>query len=432
MLWSKPPTPYDENNFNQNQFDCPLWFPKDDLFRVNGVIKGDTQSTIVRDFNNDGYCDVFLSFFGDETEFLPFILYLYNPISGQLENKSSLILNNVGQGFNRKSVSADFNGDDILDVVAVSHPEAPDADLSFLDVVLSDESGWGQFNLITASRDANEGYFHGVAVGDIDNDNDIDILVASELAPNYGIVSYLNDGVGNFIKGQIPLLIPDENLRTWAYTLDLEDVNQDGNLDVIYWGFGTRIVYGNGDGTFGTKVQEIEFGDYKLMMDFDFVDFDNDGDKDLILTETTYEVGEWQLVFLKNSGLDTEGKIIFEEVSQPITTALKEQNFYLDQSSEKYVEYIQVLDLNNDGILDIIDADAFGGDYSVGFIPQNWVLIGQEDLKFKYVNYPLVSPLKNIAFDKKETEVDIIYETVYLRNVPNPGIEEQIMEDFKR
>lgn len=430
MLWSKPPTPYDANNFNQNQFDCPLWFGKDDLFKVNGIIKGDTHSTIVRDFNNDGYCDVLLSFFLREDVFLPFILYLYNPISGQLENKSSLISNNVGQPFNRKAVSADFNGDGILDAVAVSQPDIEPLDLSYLDVIMSNETGWEQITLSVASNEGHEGYYHGCALGDIDNDGDIDILVGSGNPFTEGIISFINDGNGNFEKG-LPMAVSDDYGQTWAWTLELEDINSDGFLDLIYMGEGSRIAYGNGDGTFGSNFQELDYGDWVSYQDYDFVDFDNDGDKDLILNESIHLPEKWELIFLRNDGIDNEGKVVYEDITEPITTDLKRQNYYLDESTRDGITYIQVLDLNNDGILDIIDADAFGGDYSIGLIGQDWVLIGQEDLKFKYVNYPFVSPLKNIAFDKKETEVDIIYETVYLRNVPNPFIEEQIMEDLR-
>ena len=428
MLWSKPPTPYDANNFNQNQYDCPIWIPKHDLFPLDR----DVHSTIVRDFNNDGYCDVFFSFWGDESESLPFILYLYNPISGLLENESDLILNNIGQPFNRKAVSADFNGDGILDVVAVSHPEGVDEDLSYLDVVLSNETGWEQFNLDAPSQSNFEGYYHGVAVGDIDNDGDVDLMVAA--GSNQGqeeIVSFLNDGSGNFSKN-FPLVNFSVDNKKYAYTIELEDIDLDGCLDVIYWGGeGARLVYGNCDGTFGGNIQEMQYGDFGIFMDFDFMDFDNDGDKDLILTETTYEVGEWQLVFLRNNGIDNGGEIIFENITQPITTALKEQDFYLDESSRYWVAYIQLIDLNNDGILDIIKANPFEGEWENSFYPQNWVLFGNANLNFDYVNYPLISSLNIISFDRNETEVNISYETVYLRNVPNPFNTEMIMVNLR-
>ncbi len=198
MLWSKPS--HEDDNFNQNQYECPLWV---DAINFYDFTKGVALSPIVRDFNNDGYCDVFFNFASWNNEFIPFKLFLYNPISGELEDNSSLILNNVGQTASRKLLSADFNGDGILDVVTVSHPEVEGADLSYLDVVLSnDVGGWEQFTLSTPSRNKNEGYYHGVAVGDVDNDGDIDFVVAN-IHTDVGMITYLNDGEGNFSTMQL-------------------------------------------------------------------------------------------------------------------------------------------------------------------------------------------------------------------------------------
>ena len=440
MLWSKPS--FEENNFNQNQYQCPIWVTYDDLFNVYPGI----HSVIIRDINNDGYCDVFFSFFGwsdnngGENEKIPFMLLFYNPISGELEDNSNLISNNVGQTFNRKSVSADFNGDGVLDFINVSHPEKVDKDLSHLDIVLSNQSGWEQFNLSTVNRSNDEGYYHGVSVGDIDNDNDIDFVVA-QWHNSDGMVSYLNDGDGNFTT---TLSIP--NTPPWtdnqSFTVELEDINNDGCLDLIYWGDGSGIAYGNCDGTFGNtqelnlskdrteelQSEELIFGSFGYFMDYDFTDFDNDGDKDLIITETNYD--DWGFLFLENTGIDEDGKVIFNNVSESVNEDLMTQNFYLDESSNNLTPYIQLVDLNNDGIKDIIKPYPFEGNSS-SYIPQNWILFGKENLKFDYFNYPILTPFSEIYINKDFKESEINWKTTHLTNVMNPFSEEMIMENLR-
>ena len=429
LLWSN--STFEENNFNQNQYECPLWVTYEDILGTDQV--PGVHSVITRDFNNDGYCDAFFSFFGygdnGEDQPIPFMLFLYNPISGILEDNSNLISNNVGQSFNRKSVSADFNSDGILDFINVSHPEGQAFDLSYLDIVLSNQSGWEQFNLSTVSRSIDEGYYHGVSVGDIDNDNDIDFVVAQWHNAD-GMVSYLNDGDGNFTT---TLSIP--NTPPWtdnlSFTVELEDINNDECLDLIYWGDGSGIAYGNCDGTFGntqqlnsSETEELTFGSFGYFMDYDFTDFDNDGDKDLIITETNYD--DWGFLFLENTGIDEDGKVIFNDVSEPVNEDLMTQYFYLDESSNNGTPYIQLVDLNNDGIKDIIKSYPFGGSYSSGYFPQNWILFGKENLKFDYFNYPILTPLSSINFNSNVTEVEINWTTTHLTNVMNPF--DQVMD----
>lgn len=433
LLWSN--STFEENNFNQNQYECPIWVTYDDLFDTYPGV----HSVIIRDINNDGYCDVFFSFFGwaenngGENEKIPFMLFFYNPINGKLEDRSNLISNNVGQSFNRKSVSADFNSDGVLDFINVSHPEKIDKDTSYLDIVLSNQTGWEQFTLSTPTRFNGEGYHHGVSVGDIDNDDDIDFVVA-QWHNSDGMISYLNDGTGNFTTTLSLINIPS-GISKESFTVELEDINNDGCLDLIYWGIGSRIAYGNCDGTFG-NIQELDFGSFGYFMDFDFTDFDYDGDKDLIITETGNN--GWGFIFLENLGVDGDGKVIFNDLSESVNENLRSQNFYLDESSKNWVPYIQIVDLNNDGIKDIIKSRPFEGnrinfvgEYGNYYYPQNWVLFGKENLEFEYFNYPILSPFSEINVEQNIDKVEINWKTTHLTNVMNPLNEEMSMENLR-
>ena len=68
LLWLTPKS--DPTNFNNNQYECPLWTDLNELVNLE-LLKGNRewialQSIIVRDINRDGYCDIFSGFSSSE------------------------------------------------------------------------------------------------------------------------------------------------------------------------------------------------------------------------------------------------------------------------------------------------------------------------------------------------------------------------------
>jgi hypothetical protein len=124
---------------------------------------------------------------------------------------------------------ADFDGDGDLDAYVVNgfwsgdgsrrHPDG--ANRLYLQ-----EAG-GRFVDVTAESGAGDtGYGMGVAVGDVDNDGDVDLFVS-----NYGADAlYRNDGGGRFTDVTAQAGLGDEG---WGASAGFFDFDADGHLDLF-------------------------------------------------------------------------------------------------------------------------------------------------------------------------------------------------------
>lgn len=112
------------------------------------------------------------------------------------------------------------------------------------------------------------------ASGDIDNDGDIDYVIADVEEGELLVNS--NDGSGSFSNS--------DTIATKQSSLQIElvDINRDGNLDMVESGANaTNFYLGNGDGTFQAPTCINGAGGY-----FDLVDLDNDDNQDLVFQES--------------------------------------------------------------------------------------------------------------------------------------------------
>ena len=186
-----------------------------------------------------------------------------------------------------------------------------------------------------------------MAVEDIDNDGDLDLLVASggyefsDASLNLANRIYVNDGYGNFAKSSE--VFPGKLGSTSCIALN--DFDNDGDKDIFIGGRVVPLSYGipassyllknNGKGGFEdvTNLIAPKLQNLGMVTDAAWIDFDNDGDKDLFIC------GEWMpITVFRNDGES------FSEVTEEL--GLMNTNGFWNS--------IEMADLDNDGDMDIV------------------------------------------------------------------------------
>lgn len=219
---------------------------------------------------------------------------------------------------------ADFNNDGTLDVF-ITGVKWNNGVAEGVSTAVWFNNGSGDFSKSSQEFD-NKIASLGVSVGDLDNDNDLDVFIS-----NYCGLSevWLNDGNGIFVqKPQSIGTLP-------SYDLSLGDIDNDGDLDVYLATYhdcndedkGTpdRILLNDGDANFTVSDQLLSDRQNEKVILFDM---DKDGDLDAYVTSW----GEKDILWSNDSGIFT----------------LK-QEFSINNSVG-----LDIGDVNNDGYPDII------------------------------------------------------------------------------
>ena len=196
------------------------------------------------------------------------------------------------QTFDVAIVDLDNDGDG--DVITLANSSAA--------VTVHENLGDGSFPVLTRYEVAS--LSDAVESADIDNDGDIDIVVNGEfdVASNDPLLKILkNNGNGTFAPA-----IDYTPARNFA-DMKLRDINGDGFVDLIFapdgnfppYHFGTAL--NNGNGTFAPTVVTNVFSCGEGTIDA--ADLDHDGDLDIVLTEEeTCQGGEARIFIFRNDG----------------------------------------------------------------------------------------------------------------------------------
>lgn len=256
---------------------------------------------------------------------------------------SAGIFTNSGQSLNDATYSialGDLDNDGDLDLVQGEYNETNS---------IWKNNGVGFFSYFSETLASNA--TRSIAIGDVDSDGDLDLIEG-----NYGQSNlvWLNNGTGEFIDSGWSL--GSYNTRS----ISLGDVDSDEDLDVIEgnYGQGNRIWLNNGSGVFTSSDTSYGSNDTTAIA---LGDVDGDGHLDLV--EGNHYQGN--LVWLNN------GEGIFYDSGQLIGSPV-----FKDDNTNS----ITLGDVDGDGDLDMVE----GNDWSGGTIGANYIWLNNGSGYFTY------------------------------------------------
>ena len=229
-------------------------------------------------------------------------------LDGSFSDQSQLfrdLRDNPGQSLVGKNLVADFNNDGIFDLFLADNGVGTHNGFRDSYFLSQPDGSWLESS---GSHLSNPNYMifdHGGAVGDIDADGDVDVIL-TELAKK--LTCWINDGAGFLMRRTCG----DVN----AFAIELGDVDGDGDLDLVHAGheYGgstpTGIALNDGRGNFTRGISLPSVDGWGTVPELSVRDLDKDGDLDFVLSRAgvlyvgtgiqvieTLAYGEYQSVF---------------------------------------------------------------------------------------------------------------------------------------
>ncbi|WP_247672624.1 VCBS repeat-containing protein [Aquimarina sp. MMG016] len=210
-------------------------------------------------------------------------------------------------------------------------------------------------------------YFYngaGVAVGDINNDDLVDVFFTSNQGENK---LYLNKG--DFQFEDITKKAGVAGKSDWNTGTTMADVNGDGYLDIYVCAVTgiqglqgqNELFINNGNGTFTEKasVYELDFQNYSTSASF--FDYDNDGDLDMyLLNHAIHTQNSFGKAAIRNNRHKKSGDKLLRNDGNKYTDVSEEAGIYGGVNG--YGLGVATADFNNDGYTDIYVSNDFHED----------------------------------------------------------------------
>jgi C1A family cysteine protease len=309
------------------------------------------------DLSDDGFPDVILARSIWQSSKVFVLDVLINDRRGNLVWGTSDIFSGTVPAVQdpREIVIAEFNGDGRPDIFVAD--EGMDADPwpgYWNTLVLSAPGG----KLVDASGNLPQqhAFTHSAAAADIDGDGDTDLYVGNIGGENpIPPQVWLNDGSGGFsvAEGRLPITQTDLFLNTYT-TSEFVDANNDTSPDLILGDGGddlgggpdSVVLINDGTGRFSLLENAIPakpFAATDIALDIDAADVNDDGYQDLFVVFTKgdpFYVGRYIQILINN-----QDGTFRDETS----TRLPQSD-----SNDPWIVWVDLLDLNMDGDLDIV------------------------------------------------------------------------------
>ena len=225
--------------------------------------------------------------------------------------------------------TGDLNNDHIVDIVSANYGS------SSVSIFLG--YGNGSFAPMILLSTGDFSNTTGIALGDLNNDDYLDIAVANYGASNVGI--FLGNGDGSFQK-QVTYSTCNQ---CWAYFITLNDFNQDKILDIAVTTYNTEyinIFFGYGNGSFSSHVI-YSTGDGSSPTFHSVGDFNNDDLLDIIVPNSATD----GVVILYGS---VNGTFVIGKVYSTGKGSFPQQVNIGDFNNDKQLDFVVVNYQSND------------------------------------------------------------------------------------
>jgi hypothetical protein len=249
-----------------------------------GEDKGWSYSVAAADADNDGFVDFFVSNGGLSHSGVNF---LYRNVAGKTIERvfdSDVVASNHASG---GASWSDYDGDGDQDLVVANRPTA---DMQGFKLSLFRNEGNMQFTRMDAAALPVDATFPmSVAWGDVDNDGDQDLYAGNLYGMANNLYENLGDGTFRIMDGGRATMDGGS-----SYAVTFGDLDNDADLDLVVanWGSASEIYLNDGAGQFEQVRPEAFRRSVHFTSSLALGDYDRDGDLDVLIGNWPNHPGE--------------------------------------------------------------------------------------------------------------------------------------------